>query len=93
MYGIHIVNKQHDVPPGKHAIISVRQPKGDLIWIQTPASTAANKKKTDKEKFKPKLTTWDDCDIIQVCLHVGHWLSNFMPKIVHIYYTHMHIHT
>lgn len=59
--------KQHDVPPGKHAIISVRQPKGDLLWIQTPASTAANKKKTDKEKFKPKLTTWDDCDIIQVC--------------------------
>lgn len=57
---------QHDVPPGKHAIITVRQPKGDLIWIQTPTSIDPNKKKPDKEKFVPQLTTWDDCEAIQV---------------------------
>lgn len=57
---------QHDVPPGKHAIITVRQPKGDLLWIQTPTSTEPGKKKNDKDQFMPQLTTWDDCDAIQV---------------------------
>lgn len=54
---------QHEVPPGKHAIITVRQPKGDLLWIQTVLNS---KKKNDKEKIIPEITTWDDCDIVQV---------------------------
>lgn len=60
---------QHDVPPGKHALITVKQPKGNILWIQTPKNgVGANKKKnSEKEKFVPHLTTWDDCDIIQVC--------------------------
>lgn len=53
------------MPAGKHALITVRQPKGDLIWIQTSASST-NKQKNDQEKFEPRLTTWDDCDIVQV---------------------------
>lgn len=58
---------QHDVPPGKHALITVKQPKGNLIWIQTLTSpTTGNKKKGDKNEFKPRLTTWDDCEGIQV---------------------------
>lgn len=59
---------QHDVPPGKHALITVKQPKGNVLWIQTPKNLpGANKKKnSEKEKFVPHLTTWDDCDIIQV---------------------------
>lgn len=56
---------QHEVPPGKHAIITVRQPKGDLLWIQT---VLISKKKNDKEKIVPEVTTWDDCDIVQVSL-------------------------
>lgn len=60
---------QHDVPPGKHALITVKQPKGNLLWIQTPKNVpGANKRKnTENEKFVPHLTTWDECDIIQVC--------------------------
>lgn len=60
---------QHDVPPGKHALITVRQPKGESMWIQTSPTNSANKKKTDKQKDHPQLTTWDDCDIIQVLIH------------------------
>lgn len=68
VYLIHIFNPstQHDVPPGKHALITVRQLKGESMWIQASSSAAANKKKTDKQKDHPQLTTWDDCDIIQV---------------------------
>lgn len=56
-------NLQHDVPPGKHALIIVRQPKGNLIWIASEASTA---KKNEKEKFIPTINTWDECDNVQV---------------------------
>lgn len=58
-----IVTFQHDVPPGKHALITVRQPRGDLLWIQTVLD---NKKKNDKDKSLPEIITWDDCDIVQV---------------------------
>jgi hypothetical protein len=44
----------------------VRQPKGNLIWITTETSASASK--NDKEKFKPKLNTWDECDNVQVCI-------------------------
>lgn len=56
-------NLKHDVPPGKHALIIVRQPKGNLIWIASEASTA---KKNEKEKFIPTINTWDECDNVQV---------------------------
>ncbi|XP_037932459.1 uncharacterized protein LOC119667241 [Teleopsis dalmanni] len=61
--------RQHDVPHGKHALILVRQPKGNLVWISTQETTA-NKltpSASEKEKkFEPRLKTWNDCDYIQV---------------------------
>lgn len=34
--------RQHDVPPGKHALISVKQPRGQLVAIRArPAATQA----------------------------------------------------
>lgn len=52
------------MPPGKHALITVRQPKGNLVWIQTEAT--AQSKKNEKIKFNPKIFTWDACDSVQV---------------------------
>lgn len=59
--------RQHDVPPGKHALIIMRQPKGNLIWInsETVATITA---RSDKDKFISKLQTWDECDSVQVSL-------------------------
>jgi hypothetical protein len=64
-FSIYHQSAQHDVPPGKHALITVKQPKGNLVWIM--AGHQAQQTKTgEKEKFKPKLQTWDECDVIQV---------------------------
>lgn len=76
---------QHDVPPGKHALITVKQAKGNLLWIQTPKSTAnTNKKKNiENQKFIPHLTTWDDCDVIQVSASgMGREQTNSIEYIV-----------
>jgi hypothetical protein len=56
---------QHDVPPGKHALITVKQPKGNLVWIMAGVQTQQTKT-TEKEKVKPKLQTWNECDVVQV---------------------------
>lgn len=55
---------QHDVPQGKHALITVKQPKGNLVWII--AGNQSQQSKSDKEKMKPQLKTWDECDVVQV---------------------------
>ncbi|KPU78217.1 uncharacterized protein Dana_GF10200, isoform B [Drosophila ananassae] len=63
--------RQHDVPHGKHALILVKQPKGNLVWISTQETATANKmapppSASDKDKkFEPRLKTWNDCDYIQ----------------------------
>ncbi|XP_053674728.1 uncharacterized protein LOC128725034 [Anopheles nili] len=59
--------RQHDVPPGKHAFIVISQPKGNLIWISTEASAgaASNAARDEKEKYKPRLQTWNECDSVQ----------------------------
>ncbi|KAH8295665.1 hypothetical protein KR018_002570, partial [Drosophila ironensis] len=63
--------RQHDVPHGKHALILVKQPKGNLVWISTQETATANKMSpppsaSDKDKkFEPRLKTWNDCDYIQ----------------------------
>lgn len=59
------------MPPGKHALIQVRQPKGNLVWISTQTS-ATNKNPinsaNEKDKIaEPKLKIWNDCDYVQVC--------------------------
>lgn len=56
---------QHDVPQGKHALITVKQPKGNLVWI-IAGNQAQQQTKSEKEKFKPKLQTWSECDSVQV---------------------------
>ncbi|XP_050073509.1 uncharacterized protein LOC126561419 isoform X1 [Anopheles maculipalpis] len=61
--------RQHDVPPGKHAFIVISQPKGNLVWISTEASagaaTNAARGGDEKEKHKPRLQTWNECDSVQ----------------------------
>ncbi|KRG07736.1 uncharacterized protein Dmoj_GI16841, isoform G [Drosophila mojavensis] len=64
--------RQHDVPHGKHALILVKQPKGNLVWISTQETSATNKmappppSASDKDKkLEPRLKTWNDCDYIQ----------------------------
>lgn len=62
-FNIFFFIRQHEVPPGKHALITVRQPKGNLVWIQTQTSST---KKNEKEKFTPRIRTWDECSNVQV---------------------------
>jgi hypothetical protein len=68
---VFLIYQQHDVPPGKHALITVKQPKGNLVWIMAGGQQAQQPqqqgKMPEKEKTKPKLQTWDECDVIQVC--------------------------
>lgn len=52
------------MPPGKHAMIIVKQTKGDLLWIETQRSNKKNK--NPKGFFVPQLVTWDECDSVQV---------------------------
>lgn len=59
---------QHDVPPGKHALITVKQPKGNLVWIMAGNEMLRVQSKADKEKLKPRLQIWDECDFIQARL-------------------------
>ncbi|KAG7198767.1 hypothetical protein KM043_001754 [Ampulex compressa] len=50
--------RQHVVPPGKHALISVRQPRGQLVAVRArPASQA--------EPPPRGLLLWQDCDVVQ----------------------------
>lgn len=60
--------RQHEVPHGKHALIIMRQPKGNLVWINSETQ-ATIKSKSDKDKFVPKIQTWDECDNVQV-IHI-----------------------
>lgn len=74
LINLHLIllSTQHDVPHGKHALILVKQPKGNLVWISTQETATANKmapppSASDKDKkFEPRLKTWNDCDYIQV---------------------------
>lgn len=54
------------MPPGKHALITVKQPKGNLVWIQTPAVASTAAKKNDKDKSPLHINTWNECDALQV---------------------------
>ncbi|CAL7941517.1 unnamed protein product [Xylocopa violacea] len=50
--------RQHDVPPGKHALISVKQPRGQLVAIRVRPATQA-------ETSPRGLRLWKDCDLVQ----------------------------
>lgn len=51
--------RQHDVPAGKHALISVKQPRGQLVAIRARPVTQA-------ESSPRELRLWKDCDVVQV---------------------------
>lgn len=51
--------RQHEIPPGKYALISVRQPRGQLVAVQAQPAT-------ENERPPRKLSLWQDCDIVQV---------------------------
>lgn len=51
--------RQHDVPAGKHALISVKQPRGQLVAIRARPATQA-------ESSPRELRLWKDCDVVQV---------------------------
>ncbi|KAG5885527.1 hypothetical protein JTB14_022016 [Gonioctena quinquepunctata] len=50
--------RQHEIPPGKHALITVRQPKGQLISIRSQSALYGTA--TPRE-----LKVWDACDEVQ----------------------------
>ncbi|XP_043269462.1 uncharacterized protein [Venturia canescens] len=50
--------RQHEVPPGKHALITVRQPRGQLIAVRARPATQA-------EPPPRELLLWKDCDVVQ----------------------------
>nr|XP_018896496.1 PREDICTED: uncharacterized protein LOC109030132 [Bemisia tabaci] len=52
--------RQHDVPPGKHALIVVRQPRGQLVSIRSQSDLYA--RNTNNHK---KLKVWSECDDVQ----------------------------
>ncbi|KAL1491919.1 hypothetical protein ABEB36_012439 [Hypothenemus hampei] len=50
--------RQHEIPPGKHALITVRQPKGQLIAIRSESALYGTA--TPRE-----LKVWNACDDVQ----------------------------
>ncbi|XP_034934803.1 uncharacterized protein [Chelonus insularis] len=50
--------RQHEIPPGKHALITVRQPRGQLIAVRARTANQA-------EPPPRQLRLWQDCDIVQ----------------------------
>ncbi|XP_046475908.1 uncharacterized protein [Neodiprion pinetum] len=50
--------RQHEVPPGKHALISVRQSRGQLVAVRARPATQA-------EPPPRELRLWQDCDVVQ----------------------------
>lgn len=93
LINLHLIllSTQHDVPHGKHALILVKQPKGNLVWISTQETAAANKmapppSASDKDKkFEPRLKTWNDCDYIQVIKSALNALYSATPLLPAIY--------
>ncbi|XP_037908293.1 uncharacterized protein LOC119649946 isoform X2 [Hermetia illucens] len=59
--------RQHDIPHGKHALIIVKQPKGNLVWVATQTGAVSQSSNTnDKDKkFQPRIKTWQECDYVQ----------------------------
>ncbi|XP_074031451.1 uncharacterized protein [Leptinotarsa decemlineata] len=50
--------RQHEIPPGKHALITVRQPKGQLISIRSQSALYGTATPLE-------LKVWDACDDVQ----------------------------
>nr|CAH7729401.1 unnamed protein product [Callosobruchus chinensis] len=50
--------RQHEIPPGKHALITVRQPKGQLIQIRSESALHGT-------ASTHELRVWESCDDVQ----------------------------
>ncbi|KAH1003364.1 hypothetical protein HUJ05_011289 [Dendroctonus ponderosae] len=50
--------RQHEIPPGKHALITVRQPKGQLVSIRSDAALHGT-------ATPQQLRVWAQCDQVQ----------------------------
>ncbi|TGZ51593.1 Uncharacterized protein DBV15_11054 [Temnothorax longispinosus] len=50
--------RQHEVPAGKHALIHVKQPRGQLVAVRARPATQA-------EAPPRELRLWQDCDVVQ----------------------------
>ncbi|KAG8242076.1 hypothetical protein J6590_072970 [Homalodisca vitripennis] len=55
--------RQQEVPPGKYALISVRQPKGQLVNIRSQAALYARANQQPNQSRQLKV--WKDCDEVQ----------------------------
>lgn len=47
------------MPAGKHALISVKQPRGQLVAVRASPATQA-------QPSPRELRLWQDCDVVQV---------------------------
>ncbi|KAJ8683346.1 hypothetical protein QAD02_019138 [Eretmocerus hayati] len=67
--------RQHEVPEGKHPLISVRQPRGQLIAVRS-------KPPTQGEPPPRELRLWDDCDIVKDHVTIYDGYNTLEPVIL-----------
>ncbi|XP_058797268.1 uncharacterized protein LOC131667689 [Phymastichus coffea] len=67
--------RQHEVPEGKHPLISVRQPRGQLIAVRSKAPTQG-------EPPPRELRLWDDCDIVKDHVTIYDGYNTMEPVIL-----------
>ncbi|CAH1119117.1 unnamed protein product, partial [Phaedon cochleariae] len=67
--------RQHEIPPGKHALITVRQPKGQLISIRSQSALYGT-------ATPRQLKVWDACDDVQDYVNVYDGYTTRDPVIL-----------
>ncbi|XP_023245577.1 uncharacterized protein LOC106637106 [Copidosoma floridanum] len=67
--------RQHEVPEGKHPLISVRQPRGQLIAVRSKMPSQA-------EPPPRKLQLWNDCDIVKDHVTIYDGYNTMEPVIL-----------
>ncbi|XP_016842459.1 uncharacterized protein LOC100122993 [Nasonia vitripennis] len=67
--------RQHEVPEGKHPLISVRQPRGQLIAVRS-------KPPTQGEPPPRELRLWNDCDLVKDHVTIYDGYNTMEPVIL-----------
>ncbi|XP_011496881.1 PREDICTED: uncharacterized protein LOC105361406 [Ceratosolen solmsi marchali] len=67
--------RQHEVPKGKHPLISVKQPRGQLIAVRSKPPTQA-------ELPPRELQLWDDCNIVKDHVTIYDGYNTMEPVIL-----------
>uniref|UniRef100_A0ABD2X352 CUB domain-containing protein n=1 Tax=Trichogramma kaykai TaxID=54128 RepID=A0ABD2X352_9HYME len=67
--------RQHEVPEGKHPLISVRQTRGQLIAVRSKPPSQA-------EPPPRELRLWDDCDIVKDHVTIYDGYNTMEPVIL-----------